>query len=180
VAARARTRRILLLRHAKSSWDDPTLEDRERPLAPRGRRAAKRMARVVAEQLAAEEPAPLVLCSPARRARETLAPLAERLPEGARVRMEAGLYMASAGRLLARLQRLPASARVVLVIGHDPGLHELANALVRPGRTAAHARLRDKLPTGALVSLETRLSRWSALAPGSARLAAFTRPRDLD
>jgi len=136
------------------------------------------MARVAAERLAGGEP--LVLCSPARRAQETLAPLRERLPEGARVRIEAGLYLASMRRLLARLRKVPASVRVVVVVGHDPGLHELALALARPARTPAFARLREKLPTGALVELEAPLSRWTALAPGAARLVSFTRPRDLD
>lgn len=121
----------------------------------------------------------LVLCSPALRARETLEPLHERLPEGARVRVEKPLYLASAARLLARLRRLPDAERDVLLIGHDPGLHDLALALARPGRSAALTRLREKLPTGALVAFELELPHWRALAPGTARLVRFDRPRDL-
>lgn len=121
-----------------------------------------------------------MLCSPARRALDTLAPLRERLPKGARVRVERSLYLASAARLLARLRRLPDGQRDVLLIGHDPGLHELALALVRPSRSVAAARLRAKLPTGALVALELDLARWRSLVPRSARLAAFVRPRDLE
>jgi phosphohistidine phosphatase len=170
-------RRVWLLRHAKSSWSDPSLADRDRPLAARGRRAAKAMARHAAA-LPGGLPT-LVLCSPARRARETLEPLRERLPEGARVRIEKSLYMASAERLLARLRRLPDAQRDVLLIGHDPGLHELALALARPARTAALARLREKLPSGALVAFELELPSWRALAPATARLARFDRPRDL-
>jgi phosphohistidine phosphatase len=125
-------------------------------------------------------PPSLVLCSPARRALETLAPLRERLPEGARIRVERPLYLASAARLLARLRRLPDAQRDVLLIGHDPGLHDLAVALARPSRSAADARLRRKLPTGSLAALELELPHWRALAPGTARLAGFVRPRDLE
>jgi phosphohistidine phosphatase len=124
-------------------------------------------------------PPRLVLCSPARRTLETLAPLRERLAEDARVRIERPLYLASAARLLARLRRLPDREQEVLLIGHDPGLHELAVALARPTRSAGLDRLRRKLPTGALVVLELDLPGWRALAPGTARLAAFVRPRDL-
>jgi phosphohistidine phosphatase len=170
-------RQVWLLRHAKSSWSDPELADRERPLAPRGRRAARALARHAAG-LPGGLP-DLVLCSPALRTRETLEPLRKRLPEGARVRIERPLYLAGAARLLARLRRLPDAQRDVLLIGHDPGLHELALALVRLGRSAALARLREKLPTGALVVLELDLARWRELAPGAARLATFVRPRDL-
>jgi phosphohistidine phosphatase len=178
LASRARPRRrVWLLRHAKSSWSDPALEDVERPLARRGRRAAKAIARDAAARGAAL-PA-LVLCSPARRALETLEPWRKRLPDGARIRIERPLYLASAARLLARLRRLPETQRDVLLIGHDPGLHQLAVALARPSRSAADARLREKLPTGALVELELDLSRWRSLAPGAARLVRFVRPRDL-
>jgi len=166
------------LRHAKSSWSDLELADFERPLAPRGSRAAKAMARHAAKQPGG--PPTLVLCSPARRALDTLEPWRERLPEGARVRVERPLYLASAARLLARLRRLPDAQRDVLLIGHDPGLHQLAVALARPSRSPADARLREKLPTGALVELELELPHWRALAPGTARLAAFVRPRDLE
>ena len=175
--ARPDGRRILLLRHAKSSWADPDLADRDRPLAPRGRRAAAAMAAALA---AAPGSLPsLVLCSPARRALETLEPLRERLPEGACVRIEPPLYMASASRLLARLRRLSDQHPQVLLIGHDPGLHGLALALAKSDRSRALARLREKLPTGGLVVLEAPAARWRELAPGGARLAAFVRPRDL-
>jgi phosphohistidine phosphatase len=170
-------RRIWLLRHAKSSWADPELADAERPLAPRGRRAAKAMARHLLKR--AGGPPTLVLCSPARRTLETLAPLREKLPDRVQVRVERALYLAGRARLLARLRRLPDAQRDVLVVGHDPGLHDLALALARPSRSAAAARLREKLPTGALVALDLELSHWRELAPGSARLAAFVRPRDL-
>jgi phosphohistidine phosphatase len=121
----------------------------------------------------------LVLCSAARRAVETLAPLREALLEGrARVRVEPELYAASAERLLARLRRAPDTAKRVLVIGHDPGLHELAVALARGSRSRALAQLREKLPTGGLVVLAFSGS-WRELAPASARLVEFTRPRDL-
>ena len=120
----------------------------------------------------------LVLCSPARRTLETLEPLRPLFGDD-RVRVEDSLYLASAGRLLERLRELPDEQPDVLLIGHDPGLHDLALALAARDRSLDYRQLREKLPTGALVELELRLAHWRDLAPGTARLVAFTRPRDL-
>jgi phosphohistidine phosphatase len=120
----------------------------------------------------------LVLCSSARRAVETLAPLRETLAGRARVRVEPELYAAGVERLLARLRRVPDSARRVMVVGHDPGLHELAVTLARGSRSRALAQLREKLPTGSLVVLAFS-GPWRELTPASARLVEFTRPREL-
>jgi phosphohistidine phosphatase len=125
-------------------------------------------------------PPGLLLCSPARRTLETLEPLNRRLPAGATVLVERALYLAGAERLLRRLRRLPDDVRDVLVVGHDPGLHELALALVRPERSRALARLRAKHPTGALVVLALDLPSWRDLEPGTGRLVEYTVPRDLD
>ena len=163
---------LLLLRHAKSSWDEPDLEDRERPLAPRGRRDAA----ALGARLARRGPAPgLVLCSPSQRTRETLALLD--LPRKTPVRFEAALYLASAETLLRRLRRLPSRARSVLVIAHDPGLDHLARLLVGAGRPKALERLARGFVTGALAELRIP-SGWRELEAGSAFLERFTRPRD--
>lgn len=121
----------------------------------------------------------LILCSPARRTRETLEALREQLPESVAVQIDGALYLAEASRLLERLRALPDDVRDVLLIGHNPGLHELALALAAPDGSRGYRRLREKLPTGALVVLELRSASWRAVAPGSARLVSFTRPRDL-
>jgi phosphohistidine phosphatase len=161
-----------LLRHAKSSWDDPGLSDRDRPLSPRGRRAAKR----VAEHIRAEGIRPeLVLCSPAIRARQTLARVRRALGDP-KVSFDEVLYAADAEVLLGRLRAVPAGTGTVLVVGHNPGLQDLALELASSG--AALGRLRKKLPTCALVSL-TFEGAWSDLGAGSAELVGFLVPRDL-
>ena len=170
------TRVLYLLRHAKSSWDDPELEDHERPLAPRGRRAVG----VLAEHIrsAGIEPQ-LVLCSSARRTQETLQGVD---PSGERV-IEDELYGASADSLLGRLQQLPDSLRAAMVIGHNPTLQVLALRLASPGDGVADgsdlSEIQQKFPTGALATLTFEGS-WSELAPGRARLGSYVRPRQLE
>jgi phosphohistidine phosphatase len=163
-------RRLYLLRHAKSSWKDPALADHDRPLAPRGRRAAKGIGRHLRDQ--GIEPA-LVLCSSATRARQTL----ERI-DLRDARIESELYGADAGALLARLHEVPASVSSVMLIGHNPGLQELALLLARPG--PAVRELEAKFPTAALATLAVRGPGWSTLDRGTAELIDLVRPRDLE
>jgi phosphohistidine phosphatase len=166
---------VYLLRHAKSSWKDPSLVDCDRPLAPRGRRAARAMA----DHLRREGIRPaLILCSPTRRTRETLELVAETLPD-APVWVEEALYGAAEQDLLRRLRKLPGTVTSALVIGHNPGLHELALALAGSGQREALARLRGKMPSGALATLQAPVSRWRDLRPGGAELVAFAVPREL-
>jgi phosphohistidine phosphatase len=140
-------KRVYLLRHAKSSWKDRPLADRDRPLAGRGRRAAS----AIADHLRAERVRPeLVLCSPARRARETLE-LVEGAPwDEVEVVFEEGLYGVSEAGLLARLRVLPREVGSVLVIGHNPGLGGLVLALASEGTELA--RMREKYPTATLAT----------------------------
>lgn len=166
-------RRLLLLRHAKSSWSEPDLPDRERPLAARGRRAAAALgARLARRRL----PIDRVLCSPARRTRETLALLA--LDPAIPVSYSEALYLASARTLLTRLRRLPPRVRSVLVIGHNPGLEHLVHVLAERGRQQALKRLSEGFKTGALADLRVPEDGWRALRAGSAYLERFTRPKD--
>lgn len=162
--------RLWILRHAKSSWDDPTLDDQERPLSPRGRRACRSLRRYCAVAAVLPE---VVLCSTATRARETLAELGGVLgdPE---ILFEDGLYPASAHDLLTRLRALDAES--ALLVGHNPALQELVVSLARPG--ALRDRALEKLPTGALATLE--LDGWLDLAPGRADLVELVTPRDLE
>jgi phosphohistidine phosphatase len=168
------TYRLLLLRHAKSSWDAPEQPDPERPLAPRGRRAAAALgARLARRRLRIDR----VFCSPARRTRETLALLA--LDPAIPVSFAEPLYLASARTLLARLRHLSPRIRTVLVIGHDPGLDHLARSLAGAGRPKALRRLEQGFKTGALAELRGPDDGWRALRPGTAYLERFTRPKDL-
>ena len=165
-------RQLYLRRHAKSSWDDPDLSDRERPLAPRGERAADAMA----EHLEAEGIRPeLVLCSPARRTRQTLERVQPSLGDP-RVVFGDDLYGASGGELLDRLRDVDDRTATVMLIGHNPAIQELALSLAAAG--ADLESVRRKFPTGALATL-TVPGRWRELAEGTAELAAFTRPKQL-
>jgi phosphohistidine phosphatase len=166
------THRLLLLRHAKSSWDDPSLPDHDRPLAKRGRKAAER----VGAHLRRADAAPdLVLCSSSRRTRETL----QRLALGtAEISVEDGLYAASDEALLARLREVPEEVPTALVIAHNPGMQDLAIDLAGPDLGDEAARLRERFPTGALATFELERP-WRELAPGRARLVSLVVPREL-
>jgi len=168
---------LLLLRHAKSAWGDAGLPDHERPLNRRGEQAAGAMARHIAHHCPRPD---LILCSTATRTRQTLAPLLQRLvPPVPPIALEKALYLASEARLLARLREAPDTAFTILLIGHNDGIGQLAEALAGSGGRAALENLRDKFPTGALAVLRVPTVHWSDLAAGSAELMAFTRPRDL-
>jgi phosphohistidine phosphatase len=169
---------ILLLRHAKSAWGQPGLDDHERPLNKRGERAAEAMA----EHIVHNAPRPdLILCSTAVRTRQTLAPLVHRLAAPAPpIALEKGLYLASEGELLVRLRAVAEDVGTVLLIGHNEGIGELADALAGEGEPAALAALHEKFPTGALATLQLDAGPWRDLAPGAAELLAFVRPRDLE
>jgi phosphohistidine phosphatase len=166
-------KRLYLLRHAKSSWDDPALADHDRPLAPRGRRAAK----VIAKHLGRKGISPeLVLCSSSRRTRQTLKRLAPGLGKNADVRIEPELYAAPARDLLDVLQKVPDEVESVLLIGHNPGIQDLALSLAGAGSEIP--RLRSKFPTAALATLELN-GTWRELAPGSAELVSLVKPNEL-
>ena len=162
-----------LLRHAKSSWGQPELGDAERPLAPRGERAARKLARELRRQGIAPR---LVLCSAARRARETLDLLRPALPAGVEILVEEGLYGAGPAELMQRLRGLPGGHGEVMLVGHNPALHELALALA--GDTAPEP-LRAGLPAGALVSLRFGATSWARIAAGKGMVARLLLPRDL-
>jgi phosphohistidine phosphatase len=160
---------LFLLRHAKSSWDEAGLADRDRPLAPRGRRATKLMARHLRDEKISPS---LVLCSPARRTRETL----EAVDPGGEVKFEDALYGASETELLERLREVPDATDSVMLIGHNPAIHELALGLAGAGDRRAY--MERKFPTGALATLAVP-DQWRELGPGSAELVAFVTPKDL-
>jgi phosphohistidine phosphatase len=165
---------IYLLRHAKSSWADPTLPDHERPLAPRGRRDAKRIAKHLARLAIAPE---LVLCSAAERTRATLEVLRPALGKTPTVRLEEELYAASSDELLERLRALPEAVDSVMLIGHNPGLQQLALVLASP--SAELERLEAKFPTAALATLTLPNTIWSQLSQDDALLAAYVVPKQL-
>jgi len=165
---------LYLLRHAKSSWKDTSLPDHDRPLAGRGRRATKAIARHLRIECIEPE---LVLCSTARRARETLEGIEPALGTAA-LCLEDELYAAGAPGLLERLRRVPDAVESVMLIGHNPGLHELGLALARPSPTAFE--LAAKYPTGALAVLAFSAPTWHELDHDAGDLVDLVRPRDLE
>jgi phosphohistidine phosphatase len=163
------------MRHAKSSWADESQDDHDRPLDQRGERAASLMGAFLAQSGLEID---LVLCSTATRSRQTALRLARlaALPEPI---FERSLYLASASALLERLVRCPESASGVLLIGHNPGLADLAAILAGRGSADDLDQLTRKFPTAALAIFTTDSSGWAGLGPGSATLERFVRPKQL-
>ncbi|MGN6607692.1 MAG: SixA phosphatase family protein [Jatrophihabitans sp.] len=168
-------RRLYLLRHAKSDWGDPGLADHDRPLNARGVRATG----LVADHLrAVGAEVDLVLCSTARRTRETWQGVRGGLHRDPEVRFEAAIYEAPPQRLLDLLRGIDDEHRAVLMIGHNPGTALLAHGLIAGGDPDLLARLDEGYPTAALTTL-TFEGTWADLRPNAAQLEGFVRPRDL-
>jgi phosphohistidine phosphatase len=167
------SKRLFVLRHAKSSWDDPGLNDHERPLAPRGRRALDAIASYM--QARGIEPE-LVLCSTSRRTRETL----DGIAVGGEHVIERMLYEAGTAEVLERLRQLPDDVSSVMLIGHNPAAQMLVLRLTNHDADGAADPERDevkrKFPTGAIASLIVGCN-WGELTPGCARLEEFTSPK---
>lgn len=170
-------RQLLLLRHAKSSWDDPALTDHARPLNARGREAAAAMRQAMQELGLAPD---LVLVSSAKRTLETLERL-EPWDETPLTETRDALYLAAAGQLLGILRDTPETVRSVMMIGHNPGLHELALFLAANGNRAKRSvlqRLSAAFPTAALAEFSVA-GPWRELGRGGGDLTRFLTPRDL-
>ena len=179
------TRRLVLLRHAKSAWPDD-VPDHDRPLARRGRRDAPAAGRWLRQAGYVPDH---VLCSTARRARQTWQLAQAELGAEPPTVFDPGVYEASAGSLLDVVRRQPPAAHTVVVVGHDPALPELALALAAEGGApnrpkaarspvAALDRMRAKFPTAAIAVLEAS-GPWGGLAPGRARLVRFVTPHEM-
>lgn len=167
---------LLLLRHAKSSWDDAGLADFDRPLTPRGIKAAPRMGRELVRRDWLPDAA---LVSPALRTRQTWDLVAAELPDPPKPGFAKGIYEASADGLLTEIRKAPKKADTLLVLGHNPSLEDFAKQLAGDGSDAAALdRLREKFPTAALARFVFD-GGWQELRPGAARLTHFLRPKDL-
>ena len=169
-------RRLMLLRHAKSDWSRPGLSDHDRPLNARGREAAPKIGAYMARHALVPD---LVVASTATRVRETLALALAAFKSAPKVRYDARLYDAEPSALLKLLQETPPDVQGLLLVGHNPGLAELAALLVATGKTEARARLADKFPTGALAVIDVPLDDWAKLHPRSGRLDRFVVPKGL-
>ena len=173
---------LVLLRHAKSSWNAGGLADYDRPLAKRGQKAAPE----VGAALAALGVRPdLVLCSGAARTRETLGLVLAKLGGvSPRVVYDDAIYMATPAALLSLLRKIPDGAngtppRSVMIVGHNPGLEEFAALVVGRGGEDELARMSDKFPTGAAVVISFNAASWGGIEIGGGSLEHYLTPKRL-
>ena len=167
---------LLVLRHAKSRWDEPGSTDHDRGLAPRGIEAAKRMGRLIQERGWLPD---RILCSTAMRASATLDLAMRGWPDSPPIPLEHArrLYLASPETLLRLVREQPRATRRLLVVGHNPGLATFVLTLAGRGDAAAFDTIGHKLPTAAVARLA--LDRWHDVGWGGATLLDFVRPKDL-
>jgi phosphohistidine phosphatase len=174
----AAVRHLFLLRHATAGNGEPGSIDQERPLSPRGNSEAPRMAAHLAERAERLDGPLHIVCSSAVRARQTLGYIETALGTPPTVEVEAELYLASFDELLERVRSLDAQTPRVVVIGHNPGMADLAATLVDPTVPGA-VRLGDDFPAAALAHLEFGPAGWSDVNAGRGRLLDFAVPKDL-
>ncbi|MEA3052072.1 MAG: phosphohistidine phosphatase [Sphingomonadales bacterium] len=167
---------LTLLRHAKSGWDDPGSRDFDRPLNPRGRRAARTVGLEMKAQGLVFD---LVLASPARRVIETLEEVAAEYGDIA-PNYDRRLYLAPAATLIEIVRHAPDRAERLLLVGHNPGLEELALRLARPDGDELRHEVEVKYPTGTVAEISLPAESWAAVRERSGRIVRFIRPRDLD
>jgi phosphohistidine phosphatase len=166
---------LTLLRHAKSGWGAPALRDFDRPLTPRGRKAARAMGREMRRLGLGFD---LILASPALRVIETLHELAQGFGAAVATAAEPRIYLASAETLLELVRGADDGAGRLLLVGHNPGMEQLALLLAKDGE--AREAVAVKYPTGALAEIALDVPRWQEVGEGAGTLTRFVRPRDLD
>lgn len=158
---------LYLLRHAKSSWDDPNLSDFDRPLNKRGLKSAPKMGALMRKRKLQPD---LILSSPAARAKETTHLVSEAAGWTTEVRYEQEIYEASVDRLLKIVSQIDESVNSAMMVGHNPGFEELLAALTGESQ---------RMPTAALACIELQLDKWSDISPDSGKLLWLVRPREL-
>lgn len=164
---------LILIRHAKSSWDNPEIDDHDRPLNARGRRSAVAIGAWLAQLRRRPD---LVLSSDSERTRETWALVERELGSNAEVNWLGALYHAGAQTMLDILKGA-GSAKTVAMLGHNPGIADFANMLARA--EPAHPRFHD-YPTAATSVFTFEAGDWARVDWGTGKVAEFITPRDLD
>lgn len=159
---------LYLLRHAKSSWDDASLKDFDRPLNNRGQKTAPKMGAFMRKQKIKPD---IVISSPAVRASQTTELVREAAGLTAPLHFEAEIYEATPQRLLTIVQGIDDQMKSAMLVGHNPGFEELLAALTGESK---------RMPTAALACIELDVPRWSEVASGSGKLSWLTRPKDLE
>lgn len=169
-------KKVILLRHAKSSWDDPSLDDHDRPLNRRGKQAAP----IIGEWLSHREHMPdVVLCSSSERTRETVSGMRKSVPSLPDPVVERELYHASPCDMRSRLSQLPSNVETVMLVGHQPGLGSLVRKLANGQENRRCKRAYEHFPTGAAAVLEIDVEDWADIDYAKARFVDFAKPREL-
>jgi len=170
-------RRPTVLRHAKSSWDAPALDDFDRPLNDRGWKSARQMGR---ELKARGLRFDCVLASTAVRVRETLEGIGQEYDLGAPIRFEQAIYLAATQTLVSLVRDLPEDVQAPLLVGHNPGLERLLVKLTHDDDEGLRDRIAGKYPTGALAVVEFPAAKWSDITLGSGEIVELILPSELD
>ncbi|MDP9138139.1 MAG: histidine phosphatase family protein [Pseudomonadota bacterium] len=166
------------MRHAKSSWNDKALDDRERPLSSRGRAAAPRMGRAIAERKSIPD---LILCSPAKRTRQTLDLATGAMQAKPKSVISDALYVFGDGAAyLALINKQDKAGATLMIIGHNPSIAALADRLSAGGEERSLEAMRGKFPAAATACISFSAARWSDVGWGSGKLEWFLTPRTLD
>jgi phosphohistidine phosphatase len=168
-------RRLMLLRHAKSAWPDG-VDDHERPLAKRGREACLLMGRYMADEALLAD---LAIVSTARRARESWELIRPAFAQDIVEHDEPRIYEASASAILDVVRETGPDVHALLLVGHNPGLHELALKLIRKGSPSDRSRLQRKYPTAGLVVIDFKIGRWSEASEALGQLERFQKPKSV-
>jgi len=170
-------KRLLLLRHAKSSWQDRSLADHDRPLNKRGEKSARRIGDYLHDEGLIPDH---VLCSTATRAARTWDIVSGQLGSVVSTTELPDIYSADADGLLQLVRAAPPHANTVLLIGHNPALEELALSLYASGDRPGAEKMREKYPTAGLASFRFDTTDWAEIAPGRGELERFVRPKQLE
>lgn len=168
---------LTLLRHAKSGWDDPVQRDFDRPLNPKGRRAAATVGRYLRREHVSLDQ---IIASPALRVQQTLEEVAGGFGRTIAPVWDRRIYLASAATLLDVVRGLADELPSALLVGHNPGLEDLVLMLVPDTAPGLRDVVEEKYPTASIAELALSVDRWVEVAAGSATLNRFIRPRDLD
>jgi phosphohistidine phosphatase len=159
---------LLLLRHAKSDWDDPSLRDFDRPLAARGERDAPRIGKALRKRGRLPD---LIISSPAARAKATIEAVIKTARVNLEIQFDETVYGASSAELMKVIRRLPDGSSCALLVGHNPGFEDLVGRL-----SGSH----ERMPTAALACIEFRTDHWNAVNDGEGKLLWLLTPKHLN
>jgi phosphohistidine phosphatase len=167
-------RRLMLLRHSTAEKAEPGMSDQDRVLTAEGRADAAMVGAYLVNHSLRPD---YVLVSAAARTRDTWRQIAAALRVGPDARFDQRIYNAGAQALFNIVAETPDEARAVLMLGHNPGLHELALLLTATGDIELRERLRENMPTSGIAIIDFALDSWSKLHPRAGRLERFVDPK---